>query len=360
MMTQLGELSALPAVAPTMVRERPRASTRRDDYAELSHLVRAAGLLEPKFSGYAWRMATTLVLLLGVAVAALFLGHSWWVLALTPALGFALTQLGFIGHDAGHRQVSAKRWINSTIGLVHANLLTGFSYGWWVNKHNRHHAHTNRPGRDPDVGDGALTFTPEQTLRRGRTGQRLARAQAYLLVPLLTLEALNLHVSSIIALLRRRDRGALAETALLAAHVAIFFVAPFAIMSPLRALAFIVVGQAAFGVYLGAAFVTNHIGMPMVAEVEDLGFLRRQVLTSRNVSGGALTSLIFGGLNLQIEHHLFPAMPRGNLYRARAIVRPFCAARGICYQEAGPVTAYREVFRHLAVAGAALPIPVVH
>jgi fatty acid desaturase len=76
------------------------------------------------------------------------------------------------------------------------------------------------------------------------------------------------------------------------------------------------------------------------------------VLTSRNLSGRTFTGFVFGGLDTQIEHHLFPTMPRANLRRARKLVRPFCAEHRIVYTEQSPWQAYREVMRHLRATGA--------
>jgi fatty acid desaturase len=180
--------------------------------------------------------------------------------------------------------------------------------------------------------------------------------QQYLLVPLLFLEALNLHVGSLLALVRRRDRAALVELGLLVLHGAVFFVAPFLILSPMRAATFVLVTQALFGFYLGVSFLTNHVGMPTVTNDDDLGFLRRQVLTSRNLSGPSFIGFIFGGLDSQIEHHLFPTMPRANLRRARAVVRPFCAENRIPYDERSMWSAYRDVVRHLRLVGNGGPI----
>ena len=75
------------------------------------------------------------------------------------------------------------------------------------------------------------------------------------------------------------------------------------------------------------------------------------MLTSRNVSGGRLTETMLGGLNYQIEHHLFPAMPRPALRRCRPLVRAFCAQAGLLYREKGPVSSYSEVLRDLHAAG---------
>ncbi|MGO8873003.1 MAG: fatty acid desaturase family protein [Acidimicrobiales bacterium] len=336
------------------------SASHREDFAVLSRAVRAEGLLDSRRRYYVVKVGTTLLALAALVATAVLLGNSWWDLLVAVGLAFVLTQLGFIGHDAGHRQIFRRRRDNDLLGLVVTNVLTGFSFGWWYSKHNRHHAHTNRPGRDPDLVPGALVYLPEQADERGRFGRRFARAQAVLLVPLLFLEAVNLHVASVLALARRRDRAALGEAGLLALHVAIFFVAPFLLLSPGRAVACIAVTQALFGFYLGVSFLTNHVGMPIVPDGgDDLGFLRRQALTSRNLSGGAVTDFLFGGLDSQIEHHLFPTMPRANLRRARRLVRPFCAERGITYAEISPWRAYRDVLGHLRVVGVGAAVPLV-
>ena len=141
--------------------------------------------------------------------------------------------------------------------------------------------------------------------------------------------------------------------------MALFFVAPFLILSPVRAVLFIAVTQAGYGFYLGVSFLTNHVGMPTPEDDADLGFLRRQVLTSRNLSGPRLTGFLFGGLDSQIEHHLFPTMPRANLRRARPVVREYCAEQRIPYREQSPWSAYREVQRHLRTVGSDRPSVVV-
>lgn len=327
------------------------STSNREDFAELSRLTRARGLLDSRRGYYAIKIGATTGVLVALIAAALLIGNSWWNLLVAVGLAFVLAQLGFIGHDAGHHQICVRRRDNNLIGLIGSNLLTGFSFGWWLTKHNRHHAHTNRPGKDPDIDAGALVFTADQVGDRGHLGKLFARIQAFLLVPLLFFEALNMHVSSVIALVRRRDTSALVEAGLLAVHGFIFFIAPFMVLSPLRAVVFVAVTQLLFGFYLGVSFVTNHVGMPTLTDVDDLGFLRRQVLTSRNLSGPLFTGFVFGGLDTQIEHHLFPTMPRANLRRARELVRPFCAERKIPYVEQSPWRAYREVLSHLCAAG---------
>jgi fatty acid desaturase len=329
----------------------PVETSHRQDFAELSRKIRDGGLLARRRGYYTIKIAATVCALGALISAAVVLGNSWWNLVVAGGLAFVLVQLGFLCHDAGHRQIGKHRWANDAIGLVLTNLFTGFSFGWWLNKHNRHHAYSNRLDKDPDLVPGALAYAPAHVEARGRFGRWFARTQALSVVPLMFLEALNLHVASMRSLAQRRDRAALLEAGLLTVHAGIFFVAPFLVLSPIRAAIFIAVTQSLFGFYLGASFITNHVGMPTLTGSDDLGFLRRQVLTSRNLSGRALTGFLFGGLDTQIEHHLFPSMPRANLRRAREVVRPFCAERRITYAEQSPWRAYRDVVRHLRAVG---------
>jgi fatty acid desaturase len=324
----------------------------REHFVELSRRVRDAGLMTRRSGDYAVRITATVAALSALVVTGVIIGDSWWNLTIAIGLAFVLAQLGFIGHDAGHRQLSRRRQINDVIGMILSNLLVGFSFGWWLNKHSRHHAHTNQPGRDPDIAAGALVYTREQMMARAGLGEKLARAQAVFLMPLLLLEAVNMHQASLRSLMRRRDRMACVEGVLLTAHILVFFVGPFFVLDPIRAVTFVALTESGLGFYLGATFVTNHVGMPTREMTAAVGFLRQQVLTSRNLRGTLFTSFLFGGLDSQIEHHLFPAMPRGNLRRARGLVRLFCDEHFIAYAEQSPWRAYRDVFHHLLVTGA--------
>jgi hypothetical protein len=128
------------------------------------------------------------------------------------------------------------------------------------------------------------------------------------------------------------------------------------VLSPLQAIAFLLVHQALFGVYLGMTFAPNHKGMPHPTGDED--YLRKQVLTSRNVRGGRLTDAALGGLNYQIEHHLFPGMPTPNLREAQPIVQAYCAEIGVAYEQTNLITSYRQALQYLHEVGAP-PRPIL-
>lgn len=330
---------------------------RGSDYAALSRLVKRDRLLERRPGYYTLKIVVNLLLLAAGWTAFALLGSSWWQLAVAAFLAVMFTQTAFLGHDAGHQQIAASRRVNRLLGRLHGNLLVGLGYGWWIDKHNRHHAHPNQVDRDPDIAPGPLAFTEDQARgRRGFAGL-LARRQAWLFFPMLLLEGLNLHVASVRALFGRgggRWPARLTEAGLLAAHLICYLGALFWVLPPLQAVCFLLVQQGLFGLYMGCSFAPNHKGMRIFGREERIDFLRRQVLTSRNIRGHRLTDFLLGGLNYQIEHHLFPSMPRPNLRRAQAIVRSFCARHHVDYQETSLFHSYRLVLRHLHAVGGPL------
>ena len=327
-------------------------ATGGSDYARLSRAVRQAGLMDRRTGNYAWRIGVTTALLAAGWAAFVLAGNSWWQLAVAVFLAVMFTQVGFLGHDAGHRQICAARRSNYVIGLLLGNLGIGLSFGWWVAKHNRHHAHPNTEGADPDVMMRALAMTPGQAAASRGPSRIVYRYQAFLFFPMLLAEAFSIHAASIQALLGRPRRHRWTEAALLGAHFAAYLTVIFLVLSPVRAVVFILVQQGLFGVYLGASFAPNHKGMPILRRHDELDFLRRQVLTSRNIRGNWLTDLALGGLNYQIEHHLFPSMPRPNLRRSQPLISEFCSRHGLPYAQASLVGSYAQALRHLHAIGA--------
>jgi fatty acid desaturase len=342
-----------PAQEPTA----PRASAPKGgwgQYTQLSRQIKQAGLLERRRDWYAARIGLNLALLAAGGTAFFFLRDSWWQLLTAAYLAVVFTQLAFVGHDAGHRQIFRSRRANDLVGLVHANLGVGVSFDWWVGKHNRHHTNPNHEDLDPDISITALAFTADQASSKHGLIRLIARYQAWLFFPLLLLEAAHLHLASSKAILRGSGRANTVEGLLLLAHVAGYVTALLLVLSPLQAVAFIVVQQGLFGLYLGCAFAPNHKGMPTLTDADQLDFLRRQVLTSRNVAGNRVVDFLLGGLNYQIEHHLFPNLPRPNLRRAQPLVRAFCQHHGLPYTEASLLGSYAEAVRHLHAVGAPL------
>ena len=327
-------------------------------YTDLRRRVQDSGLLKRRY-GYYWsKMLITVALFAGIWVAFAFLGNSWLQLILAGLLAVVLAQFGFLGHDGAHRQIFASHRWNEWTARVISGLFTGLSYGWWQHKHNRHHANPNKEGVDPDIDPGAFAFTPSVAQARRGLAARLTPRQGYYFYPLLLLEGLALHVASIQTIFSRRAlKHRWCEATFVAARLGGYIAVLLIFLPPGKAAAFFGVQMGLFGLLLGGSFAPNHIGMPIVAPDQKIDFLRRQVLMSRNIRGGWLTDLALGGLNYQIEHHLFPTMPRPNLRRLQPLVREYCARHNITYTETGLLEAYRAVARYLNEVGLAAKDP---
>lgn len=333
----------------------PQPAQKGSDYSRLLRRVRDAGLLKRRPVYYTLKIATTVLLFAAGWVALFFVGASWWNLVTAAYLAVVSTQIGFVGHDAGHKQIFRSNTASTRLSYLLGNSLIGLSTGWWNDKHNRHHANPNNVDEDPDVAVGALVFTKEQAAGRGSFGRMFARSQAYLFFPLLLLEGLNLHVASVKALFDRTmgsKRARVLEGALLLLHTALYLAAVFTVLTPGQGIAFIAVHQGLWGLFMGLSFAPNHKGMPTVDGDSKLDYLRKQVLTSRNIRGGWLVDWLLGGLNYQIEHHLFPNMPRPSLRRAQQIVEEYCREIGVSYLQTSAWRSYAEVLRHLQEVGA--------
>jgi fatty acid desaturase len=339
---------------PTTTTTTTAAATQSGGYGELTAEIRELGLLRSRPWSYAGHFALVFAALAAVVAAMVALNHSWWALLLAPVFGVVATQMGFLGHDVGHLQVTKNATRMRILGLVDGNLMGGMSFGWWVSKHNAHHAHPNDLESDPDVRAGVLVFDAAQAGgRQGLLGWT-TRHQALLFFPFLLGEAVNLHVASARELFKAGLRQRVPEAVLMITHFVLYAVLLLTTLTWFQALLFLAIHKGVQGLYLGCSFAPNHKGMPMLDAEQAADPLLRQVLTSRNIRGGPFIDTALGGLNYQIEHHLFPSMPRANLRRAQPVVQRFCSDRGIPYLEVGVIASYVASVGHLHTVGADL------
>lgn len=306
--------------------------------------VKGAGLLGRTRVFYI-SVFTTLVLALGGAITGfLLLGDSWFQLIIAGVLGIIFTQFAFMGHEASHRQVFESGRANDRIGRALSSGLVGISYSWWMNKHTRHHANPNTVGKDPDIEVDTVSFLEEDAANARGIRAFITKHQGAFFIPLLVFEGLNLHVKSFGHIFGRSkvDNRAL-EIVLIFARMAIVVGAVFWVLPVGMAFAFLGVQLAVFGIYMGASFAPNHIGMEIIPAGTKMDFLSKQVRTSRNIRGGHWMTIFMGGLNHQVEHHLFPSMARPHLRAARKLVREVCDREGIPYTETTLGRAYQQV-----------------
>ena len=341
--------SLLPQAPPAPEASRPHSSS----FTALTRAIHDLGLMRRRYGYYWTKLVGAVAAIVAWIVVFMVIGNTWWQLVMAGVLAVLMTQISFLGHDAAHRQIfKSGRW-NDWVSLILANLLVGISYGWWQRKHNRHHANPNKEGADPDIALGAVALTPERaTAPRSRLMRWVVAHQGWYFFPLLLLEGLSLHKDAVHRVVSRRPiERRWIEMGFLVIRLGGLLLLAFLTLSPGIALAFLAVEVAVFGLYMGFTFAPNHIGMPLVSHKLKLDFLRRQVLMSRNISGGRLMSIFMGGLNYQIEHHLFPSMARPHLRRAQPLVAAYCADQGVPYTQTNLWRAYRSVIGYLNTVG---------
>jgi fatty acid desaturase len=283
------------------------------DYALLKRRIKDAGLLVKQPWFYAMCITANLGML-GVCLLLLILLKNPWLIAL----------------DA---------------------VALGMSFGWWVDKHNRHHASPNHVDDDPDINNLAIAYNREQALERRGPMRWLAAYQAFAFFPMLFFLGVSMHVSSVAYQLGRTAKHRGLEFGLMAGHLVLYVGLLVLFLGPWLALLVIVIHKGVGGFYMASVFAPNHKGMPQIDDEAKLDFLRAQVLTARNVRSGAATDLWYGSLNYQIEHHLFPAMPRNRVRAAHGIVREFCGEVGVSYYETSMIQSYRELLGFLHWVG---------
>ena len=339
--------------APAAARKRPARDRHVTDFIQLCEEVRATGLMDRDVKWYVVRMVRQSLGYLAVLALFLTLGQSWWQLVTAVVFAFMCTQTAFLSHDAAHRQVFASAKKNAWLARIAGNLFVGLSYGWWMNKHGKHHLNPNKVGVDGDIDPGALVFDPENAAKRKGFAKWFARRQGYFFFPLLTLAALDLHVAAWGGVLDRKQivPERKAEIALLFIRLVLLPAFTIWFLGWAIGLAFIVVQIMALGLYMGGSFAPNHKGMPLVPKDVKIDFMRRQTLMSRNITGGKWVDVAMGGLNYQIEHHLFPTMSSRNLRAVQPMVRAYCAERNITYTETTLGKSYMIVMKYLNRVG---------
>lgn len=326
-------------------------------YTDLAQVVRESGLLR-RARGFYITVGVLLALGVGGAVTGfILLGASWFQLLIAAAFGILFTQVAFLAHEAGHKQILSTAPGNDRLARILAGSI-GMSFSWWDSKHTRHHGNPNRVSKDPDLAVDTISFIEADAAEARGLRRWITKRQGWLFFPLLTLEGLNLHWQSLRYLSSRgKVKRRWTELAIVGGRFALILIPVFWLLPVGMAFAFLGVQLAVFGVYMGASFAPNHKGMPVIAPDAKLDFFSKQVRTSRNIRGGWWATTLMGGLNYQIEHHLFPSMARPHLARTREIVREYCQKLEVPYTETSLIRSYAIVIDYLNRVGLAARDP---
>ena len=280
-----------------------------------------------------------------LALLVLPVGPLWIVLA--PVCAVAMLTMGYVGHDAGHYSLSRVRWVNDVWGQFGMTFLCGFSFGFWRSRHNRHHAHCQEIEGDPDMRFGVLfSVYPDSDNWKTPLGRVFLRVQKWAFWPLAAFYWVSLRYDGIRDLFQRPDETRV-DRFLIPLHWIALLVIPGLVFGWHAAIAAYLAMSCVSSVMTASVFIPNHIGMRRVDDTQKLSYLEQQITTSRNIANPPLLDFYYGGLNSQIEHHLFPRIAHNRYRSMRPIVRSFCEKRGIPYQEASLFGALAAVGNHL-------------
>ncbi|MBA3531432.1 MAG: fatty acid desaturase [Ardenticatenales bacterium] len=325
-----------------------------NDYIALKRLMKERGLLDKQPAYYTVRILFNTALYL-LSVSLFFIIDDFRLHLLNAVLlAFAYTHIAFVAHNSGHRQICRTVRQDDLLTVLFMGLGLGVSATWWVDKHNEHHGHPNVLDMDPDIDFPMIAFSEEQAESKKGWARFIVKYQAFFYPFLILFVPLNMRLHSVLKIQRGEAKYPVLEAALMVIHFSIYFTILFTQLTVLQAIVFFFFHHALIGLYLASVFAANHKGMPVLEKDSELDFLTLQVITARNVKAHPLTDFLYGGLNYQVEHHLFPTMPENKLREAQVLVKAFCEERGLSYYETGFIQSQKEVLSHLHQVSAPL------
>jgi len=298
---------------------------------------------------------------------------SWaWNMAGAILLALFWQQCGWLAHDFLHHQVFKNdRWKGDLAGVVIGDLFQGFSVQWWKSKHNAHHAVPNLHASSPTAADGdpdidtmpilAWTLKMAESAKDSEWGRFMIKWQAVFYFPALLFARLAWAHQSWVFVFggwgQHSVKGAALDQKLmkypgleklaLIGHYAFFGWVMYN-MAPLNAIAYFLVAQTMCGLFLAIVFGLGHNGMAVYPADQRPDFWKLQVSTTRNVTSNMFVDWFCGGLQYQVDHHLFPTLPRHNLPKVHELVASFCKEQGVTYHEATMWAGTKEVLTHLS------------
>jgi fatty acid desaturase len=294
-----------------------------------------------------WKLPL-LISMLGIGLHfAWFADELWLVIAACFGLALVLAQFAFLGHDAGHGALGLSRTSQHLLGQLSMTVTTGLAFHEWYGRHRTHHQFCQYEPKDPDMAvDLVVSLTEESRKRKNRLGLFLTRCQGISVWFLSLLFAHSQRHLSQWGVLREPLRFKW-DALVLALHFALWWGLPLSLgISPAHVLLVYTMPLFILGPYLAAIFWVNHVGMPLVDRLDDFSFLEHQAVTSRTVINPQRMDWFFGGLNFQIEHHLYPQVPSFRLRKLQDIVRPTLEQENIPYHGVSFFQAVRDIARH--------------
>ncbi|KAK9208242.1 hypothetical protein WN944_000596 [Citrus x changshan-huyou] len=314
------------------------------DYRKLLAEFSKMGLFEKK-GHCALYTFVFMAMLFAVSIYGVFCSDSTWVhLCSGGLMGLLWIQSGWIGHDSGHYQVMSSRGINRIVQILTGNCLAGISIAWWKRNHNAHHIACNSLDFDPDLQhmpffvvsskffNSITSCYYERKLHFDSVARFLVSYQHWTFYPVMCFARINLFAQSFLLLLSKKNvRNRVQE---------IFGILVFWIWYPLlisclpnwgERVMFIVASFSVTGIQ-HVQFCLNHFSSNVyVGPPCSNDWFRKQTQGTLNIKCSSWMDWFHGGLQFQVEHHLFPRLPRCNLRKVSPFVVELCKKHNLPY-----------------------------
>ncbi|XP_027417567.1 fatty acid desaturase 2-like protein FADS2P1 [Bos indicus x Bos taurus] len=334
--------------------ERNKNSQLVEDFQELRRTLETMNMFNANLGFFFLHLAQVLILEALAWVIVWHFGSGWLI---TIFIYFLLTvaqaQDSFLQHDLGHLSVFKKSKWNRLMQNFVIGHLKGFSAKWWNNRHSQHHVKTNIYPKDPDVVFGPFFVVGDlQPVKYGKNKIKYIDYEKqhlyFCTVGAALLMPVYLNLDSIRAMYRR---GYWEDIA----WVSTFYIRYFITFGPFYGIfgTLVLIYLVKLLESLWVAYVTqmSHIPMKMSTE-ENQDWFSSQVLATCNVEQSFFNDWFTGHLNFQIEHHLFPTMPRHNYHKVAPLVKSLCAKHGLPYVNKPILKAFGDIIRALKKSAA--------
>ncbi|TKY57979.1 Delta(8)-fatty-acid desaturase 2 [Spatholobus suberectus] len=334
----------LPSLSTGLRLADPAVSAASSDYRKLFSDLSALGLFDRK--GHTTLLLLSLILaFLSLSVAAVLLSRSACLRVLSGALvGFTWIQSGWIGHDSGHYVVMSDRRLNRVAQLLSGNVLAGISIAWWKWNHNAHHIACNSLDFDPDlqhlpffvVSSRLFNSITSRFYGRRMSFDRFARFlvsyQHWTFYPVMCFARINLFAQSFLLLFsRRKVENRIVELLGLLAFWVWYPLLVSCLPSWWERVLFVVLSFSVTGIQ-HVQFCLNHFSSKVyLGPPNGRDWVEKQTGGTLDVGCSAWMDWFHGGLQFQVEHHLFPRLPRCHLRKIAPLVRDLCKKHNLPY-----------------------------
>ncbi|GER45208.1 fatty acid desaturase [Striga asiatica] len=310
-----------------------------------AHLAKS-GMFDKKGHGVIYSLCSVFLMLAACFYGVIFT-ESFAVHSLSGCLlGLAWMQVAYLGHDSGHYQIMTTRGFNRFIQILAGNCLTGISIAWWKWTHNAHHIACNSLDYDPDlqhlpmlaVSSKLFNSLTSRFYGRQLTFDSLSRFfvsyQHLTFYPVMCVARVNLYLQTFLLLFSKKRK--VPDRALNLLGILVFWTWFPILVSFLpdwtERFVFVMASFCVTSIQ-HVQFCLNHFAANVyVGPPRGNDWFEKQTGGTIDISCSSYMDWFFGGLQFQLEHHLFPRLPRCQLRRVSPLVQELCKKHGLPYR----------------------------